>query len=423
MSPGHRRGRSLYRIGRALRTLLLNGVARPLSGLWPRRARWWAFGHQGGTFAGNSKFLFLWVVRNRPDIRAVWITGSIDTRDILRAHGLPVYLRWSPPGMWYALRAKVYLFCHSTEDVNLPLSRGALLVNLWHGVGLKAVHLGDPNSLHSKYGRGSHSWLVRVMHLAHRLRPDVLVTTSAFTRDHFSAQLELPPEHCPSLGYPRLDARQDADLAKDARALEPLGLARLKPDGIDEIYAYLPTFRDTGRDFLRRALPDLPALDAVLLERNALLYLKLHRHTADRLPALGERILMWPAAADFYAHLDELSGLITDYSSVYYDYIHGLSTGAILYAFDEDEYTVSDRSLLYSYRNNTVGARAATFDDLLRILRNGEAFIQQVGLAEIRSKFWGDASGTACARVTRYLERRLALKVSNCDVTRLSSSS
>jgi CDP-glycerol glycerophosphotransferase (TagB/SpsB family) len=212
-------------------------------------------------------------------------------------------------------------------------------------------------------------------------------------------------------------------MARDARALEPPGLARVKPDGIGEIYAYLPTFRDTGRDFLQRALPDLPALDAVLRQRNALLYLKLHRHTADRLPALGERIFMWPAAADFYAHLDELSGLITDYSSVYYDYIHGLSTGAILYAFDEDQYTVSDRSLLYPYRNNTVGARAATFVDLLRILRNGEAFVRQPELSEIRSKFWGDASETACARITRYLDHWLALKVSNCDVTRLSSTS
>ena len=49
---------------------------------------------------------------------------------------------WSGDGLRTAARAGVYFVNDSSSDVNFPLSSGAVIFNLWHGVGLKNVLFG-----------------------------------------------------------------------------------------------------------------------------------------------------------------------------------------------------------------------------------------------------------------------------------------
>lgn len=395
------------RVRRSAAALIANGLFFPLSKLMPRRNDQWLFGHQDGAFAGNCKFLFLWLQSHRPDVRAMWVTSDPEVLRFLRQHGFPVCRKGSPRGIWHALRSAAYFVCHGPEDASLGLSGGALVVNLWHGVGLKALRLGNPNSPTVRYGSPSANWLTRTLHLGPRLVPDVLVTTSEFMQRHFSSQFGLPLERCPALGYPRLDGPRDPALARSLSALPGSEPGALWPDGIAEVYAYLPTFRDSKREFLSSALPDLGRLEAALEKRNAILYLKPHRHTNLGNWTSTERIKLWPAGVDVDAGLPHLSGLITDYSSVHYDYIFHSAKGSILYLFDEEEYTSSDRLLLYPLRENTAGWRAKTFDDLVRLIESGEALTPLADVARVRAKFWGEAPGPASPRIVDHVERLL----------------
>jgi len=394
-------------------TLIANGLIYPLSKLMPRRNDQWIFGHQDGAFAGNGKFLFLWLRNHRPDVRAVWVTSDPEVLRFLTEHGFPVCRKGGPRAIWQSLRAGVYFVCHGPEDVSLGLSGGALVVNLWHGAGLKSLRLGNPNSPAVIYGSPSANWLTRTLHLGPRLTPDVLVTTSDFMQRHFSSQFGLPMERCPALGYPRVDGGQDAALGRALSELPGSEPRALWPDGIAEVYGYLPTFRDTDREFLRHAIPDIARLETALEKRNAILYIKPHRHTNMDDWTSSERIRLWPPGVDVDASLPHLSGLITDYSSVHYDYIFHSAKGSILYMFDEDEYTSSDRLLLYPLRENTAGWRAENFDDLVRLIESGDALAPLDDVARVRAKFWGETVGPASPRIVDHVEQLLRARTSS----------
>lgn len=395
------------RLAHSVATLIANGLIYPLSKLAPRRRDFWLFGHQDGAFAGNSKMLFLWVRAHRPDIQAVWVTPDRKIVEMLTALGLPACRKGSAQATWLSLRSGAYFFCHSPDDVSLPLSGGALLVNLWHGVGLKSLKLGNPNSPALLYGGSGVGWLTRIRRLAPRIKQDVLVTTSQFMQRHFSSQFGLPPEQCPILGYPRVDGAYDPDVAKILRQIPGSDPRALWPPSVAEVYAYVPTFRDSRRDFLADAIPDVKRLEAVLEKRNAVLYVKLHRHTGGfAWPASG-RVRAWPEGVDLDTSLPALTGLITDYSSVHYDYIFHTDRGSVLYMFDELEYSATDRLLIYPIAENTAGWRAGNFDQLVQLIESGEALKPHPDVPRIREKFWGSPAAPASKRIVEHVERVL----------------
>jgi CDP-glycerol glycerophosphotransferase (TagB/SpsB family) len=400
----------LARLKRVAGTLVGNGFVYPIAKLTPRRADLWLFGYQRGGFAGNSKALFLWVCAHRPDIAAIWISSDAEVVRLLRSKGYTAYRKGSVAGTWLSLRASAFFFSHGPEDISLPLSGGALRVNLWHGVGLKAIGFGDPKSSLTLYSNPSLGWFRRTLHRDARLAPDVLVSTSEFTQAHFSSQFRLPAERCPPLGYPRLDSVRDSVLAERLSAFPGSEPRALWPDGIEEVYAYVPTFRDSKRPFLSDAFPDLERLEAALERRNAVLFIRLHRHSAGSAEFQTERIRFWPEGVDLDASLPHLTGLITDYSSVHYDYIYHSDRGSILYPFDEADYRAQDRLLLYPYAENTAGYRAASFDELLALLDSGEALRPHADVTRVRRKFWCDAAGPASERVVHHVEHLLGSK-------------
>ena len=401
--------RLIRRMGRIV-LVALNLTASPLSGLVPRSPKRWVFGHTRGLFGDNPKYLFLWMTLHRPDIQVTWITGSAETRRLLAAHGYRVHRRWSLRGILAVLRAGVFVFSHHVGNVNGQLSRGALLTNLWHGVGLKAVHFGHPSGRAVRARRQAEESLFgRLRTLEYLTPPDIFVTTSDFTQAHFARQFELPPERCPQLGYPRLDCAVDESLAQAAVVIDRAAGFEINAESFAEVYIYMPTYRDTSRSFLAEALPDLDRLSAILAGRHALLYIKPHLHTDLASVGAFANIRLWPRGIDHNTYLADLTGLITDYSSALYDYLAVRDTGAILYTFDFDTYVAEDRALLYSFDDNVAGLRVATFVELCDALRDGTALNPALGanVERIRDRFWGGGSSPASPAIVDYVEEKL----------------
>jgi len=392
---------------RRLFVLGLNLIVYPLAGLWPRSPKRWVFGDSSGLFMGNPKYLFLWLTLHRPDIQVAWLTKNPGTVRMLRRFGMEAHRRSSLGGSWAALRSKVFVSGHNIAHVNAQLSKGATHLNVWHGVGLKAV-----GNAYRGSGRGQRIAPGRLQRLQSRhLMPmdRVLVTTSDFTQRHFSSQFDIPAQQCPQLGYSRLDWAFDPALADRARELDLACGFELRPAGVREAYLYLPTFRDSQRPFLKEALPDLPRLSAILRTRDALLYLKPHPKTPVEDLAGLDNIRLWPAHIDFNTYLGEISALITDYSSVLYDQLLVRDDGIILYTFDMADYLAKDRNISYSFEDNVIGVRADSFDALCDALRDGAALqpLPAAELARLRERFWGGSPRPASPAIVDYMMRRL----------------
>jgi len=174
----------------------------------------------------------------------------------------------------------------------------------------------------------------------------------------------------------------------------------------------MPTWRDTGRDFLADAFPDLPRFSRLLASRNALLYVKLHRHTTVNLPAEFANIQKWPDGLDIYPVLNCFNVLITDYSSILYDWIFMKDSGVVIYTFDYDSYTKIDHDLAFPFEENIVGVKADDFECLCAVIQTGAAMapLPKEKLALLRERFWGEVGSLASPRLTAYLKHLASLK-------------
>jgi CDP-glycerol glycerophosphotransferase (TagB/SpsB family) len=175
-----------------------------------------------------------------------------------------------------------------------------------------------------------------------------------------------------------------------------------------EVYVYAPTYRDSERDFLSEALPDVARLNAALEERRALLYLKLHHRTAIPKGWAAGRVRLWPENTDLYSAFSQIDCLITDYSSLHYDWIFHSDHGAVLYTFDQNEYERQDRNLLYPFNENVAGWRAEDFEQLLELIESGQGLRAHPDTPAIREKFWGIERGPASPRIVAAVEERLS---------------
>lgn len=393
------------RLKRASR-LAANITAYPLSGLSPRSSKQWAFGHAGEMFAGNPKYLFLWIALYRPDIQATWLTSNERLIALLRRHGYSAARRRSIKGIRIALRSGVFAFSHGINSVNFPLSRGAFLLNLWHGVGLKSIQFGrhDGTSAHAKK-QAKTAWH-RLKYLNELKSFDAVVTTSDMMQKHFASQFEQPMECFPQIGYPRLDCAVDRQLQNAALNLDrDLGF-NFNADNFQEVYLYVPTYRDTNRPFFEEAIPDMARLSAILRERNALLYIKPHPQTLAAFSSLPSNVRIWPAEIDCQTYLDTIDALITDYSSVLYDYLEISPNPALLYTFDLDEYLTGDRELLFPFEEHTTGFRAFNYDTFCEAIQAGVPRNNTWHDDKLRlhQEFWSGSQSPASPAIIKHVE-------------------
>ncbi|MDE7088974.1 MAG: CDP-glycerol glycerophosphotransferase family protein, partial [Prevotella sp.] len=92
---------------------------------------------------------------------------------------------------------------------------------------------------------------------------------------------------------------------------------------------------------------------------------------------------------DVYPILPFTDVLITDYSSIYYDYILMENKGIILFPFDYDEYIKNSRDLAFDYLTYTPGCKAWNFEELYRLLFSESKLVPEERSWVIK-QFWGD---------------------------------
>ena len=157
-------------------------------------------------------------------------------------------------------------------------------------------------------------------------------------------------------GYPRNSIFFDNDEGNNVKS--ELGLENHK------IFAYMPTYRENKNKKLKKILINLDNE----LEDNQILFLKLHPEEKVQIKFKKyKHINPFPKNYDTYEILNISDLLITDYSSVLFDY---LNTGRKIILFNYDEETYMKSRGTYIPLNNFPFPKVQTIEDLIKELNS-----------------------------------------------------
>jgi CDP-glycerol glycerophosphotransferase (TagB/SpsB family) len=380
-----------------------------LSFLMPRMKKKWVFGsYIVDQFNDNPKYLFLHVSLYHPELRAIWITKDDRIYQDLLSKGFQVYKQESWKGIYHCLTAKVYYYNAFPEDINFFTSGGAVLVNLWHGIGLKKIEFNIKRGILAACYR-DRKWEYRLYSPWRFKRPTYLLSSTDFQSIPFSSAFRIPIKRCLNLGYPRNDLMfmTDDERFKFIDQVEPRETMALleKLKSYSKVYMYTPTWRES-KTFLIDLQVDFHLIDEVLKSKNALLILKLHINSVPVATEGLSNVILLPYGIDVYTILPYTHTLITDYSSILYDYLLLPGKEIILFLFDlESHLTNSDFN--YSFLSNVAGKVITSVPELYETLRTEDPLGSINDLEEIRTRFWGTYNGHASREITDTIKNKL----------------
>ena len=380
----------------------------PFSFLVPRSKKKWAFGSFRGAFNDNAKYLFIHVMEQMPDIDCAWLSVNRTTVRTIKEKGLKAYHVLSPAGIWFALRAKCWFFNAYSSDIMFCLSGGAKLVNLWHGLPLKRIEFDiESGILADRFVKKTLK--ERYFHPEVFKRPDYVVSSTELFSEVFARSFRIPLERCLNLGlarneiltWPEEKRRAFIDRYEPTETLDLIG----QMGSFDRVFVYMPTWRDSQNDFVTAGF-DFKSMEEVLSENNALLLIKPHANTFIDPAILNglAHIKLLPSTLDIYPVLPYTDVLITDYSSVMYDYILMEKKDVILYLFDKEEY-VNERPFIWSFEDMTYGHRAGSFETLLELVGNAGLCPDEAKKAVLVKKCWGENSLDTCERISSFFKQ------------------
>ena len=346
-----------------------------INGFFSRNRNLWAFGSwRGERFADNPKHLFLYLLDRTDAPRCIWISGSRLIVRTMRSAGLPAVYQYSIRGLYLSARANVFVFDSHSADVSRRFSRGAFLVNTWHGIPLKKIEADIDHRASAFTRMTGGTWWSRTFWQFFRPEVseqcDLIVSTSPEVSVRMASAFRVPTTRIAETGLPRNDCLLSARASHDPCTDEDSAVRR-RIDSIrsagGRVILYMPTFRDAGG---ASAPLDWGILNDVLEETNCALLCKLHPLDSSglNLPRGLSRIHRLSPSLDVYPLLKDVDALATDYSSVFFDFLI-LNRPILFLAHDLQEYLLTCRGLYSTYEDSTPGPRAYSIDECMGLVR------------------------------------------------------
>ena len=339
--------------------------------LVPRKSDIWVMGSWfGKRYSDNSRYIYEHLQQHHKDIRAIWITRDKDIKHALQKENYEVYYANSLKGFWYTCRATVGIFTENITDIN-PLAASKLLkVQLWHGIPLKKIVYDD--NLHHRIEK-SNRLIKRLKNIKTFLFPfrnvyqwDIVIATSLEVSSIFQSAFRVDSSRVLITGQPR------ADIILSSQPKIPNLVTNTKnrfPSS--RFIAYLPTFRADNRRMLDiLSIDQLGKVQYFLESNNMVLFIKMHYVNLNIVSHLDKtkysRIIFIDEGelADVNYLLPLIDLLITDYSSVFFDYLL-LDRPIIFTPFDIKEYLTLDRQMYGDYSELTPGPKCSNWDEVV----------------------------------------------------------
>lgn len=389
---------------------------------FPRNKKVWVFGipHK---FMWNSKYLFLYVqARKELGIQTVWISRDRKFIGELRKQGLSAFFWLSWQGIWYPLRAGLFIYDASVETINYWLSGGAKKVIFWHGIPLKKVERDVTKGKWTEVllfnSQGLAKLAMRFLFPWRFVKPDVVLSNSEFFRTIYASAFQIAKERIVTTGFPKNDIYfKDiigVEIGTDAKTLSNLRSIKAKNPACRVIF-YSGTWRDTGGEFFTEKIDELKKVNTFCRERNLFFFTKLHplaQNTTLSNVELAEleRIVFIQTNSDLDPFLRYFDILVTDYSGIYFEFLL-LDRPMVFFPFDYEKYVTRDRELYFEYDEITPGPKVRTLEELLAAIKDivqGKDEYQEQR-KRVRDLAYTHQDGNASMRVAAFL-RNMSLE-------------
>ncbi|MCU1597194.1 MAG: hypothetical protein JWQ47_933 [Glaciihabitans sp.] len=337
-----------------------------------REPQLWVFGSGSGIGEG-ALALWRYVRATDPSLRLVWLTRN--SRDVADAQalGIKAVAKSSWRGFRLTLRARVIVVTHGFGDANRYGIRGGFVVQLWHGIPFKHLHLDSPATLKiplfSRFGMVQRT--LRRAYARSARGIGMFATASALSAGRIRTAFDLPADRVVVTGDPRDDV---LFTETSGAARERISVLLADPRATTaRTMLYAPTWRDGDFDPAIPREADWQAIGDYLAGTDSLLLIRSHplgvgdysagRVASDRILLLGSDL-----QGDITPLLPGIDLLITDYSSIAFDF--ALTGRPILFlAPDITEYSAS-RGLYEPYRDFSGSTEVTSWSALLDLLRS-----------------------------------------------------
>ena len=379
--------------------------------IFPRSRNLVIFGSKhGNLYCDNSKYLFEWILKNRPEIKCLWLTRNSEIEDLLKKKNIPCLNMYSLKGRLVLRRALVGVISHSLRDLvpeptDIPGS--IKLIQLFHGQCVKAVRFG----MNEGFENNNEA-------IERRLEAKLVsygISTSEFMSNLWEKCMEFGREKYVITGFPRNDC-----LIKVPDENKHKWKNFLNGEIIENTILYAPTYRpgkipttffpfpDYSKDLL---LDLLESTKTNLLLRPHLTDLTKYKDLRDFLNDLSSnkriKLATHKEFADINTLLPFIDVLITDYSSIYHDFLL-LNKPMIFFPYDYDQYNKRS-GFLYDYFENLPGPSVSTFKDfsieLCSVTSGSDNYAKKRAFLAEQIHEYSDAN--SCERASKLIENLL----------------
>ena len=310
-------------------------------------------------YDGNLKYLFEYVKLNRNSLEAKYILSDIKSLG-LEDNSLDLIEFPSLSSIAAILRSK-YLITDgngwAAQYKNFMAFRSKK-IQVWHGNGIKKIGLMNPNLLknYPKYKR-----LITYKYPKY----DVVMMpskTQAMNRHKAFNYSQVMIN-----GLPRNDQffEEKKPNFKHDDLEELITKVVIKNQ---KLIVYMPTWRKVRNSLDSSEVLDYDSLNDFCKQSNALFVIKQHpKDQLDLFVSNRENIYYLEKHIDIYPLLKYSDCLITDYSSIYLDYLL-LDKPILFYVYDYHDYINQERELQYDFKSVTPGPMIHSFTDLINEL-------------------------------------------------------
>lgn len=321
--------------------------------------------HSGLDFAGNLYYLAKEILTGKYGKRIVYVTLKNRKEIPKNVHLLmneygknSIRLVVIGSKQYYRVIATAgYLFTDTTFSIPYQKREGQVVVQMWHGTPLKQIGFSYTQDV-AFTGSQRKAFAMA----------DYCLFPNEYTMKHMMDSYRLNNNLSGNIllhGYTRNSIFYDVESAQKIR----------KEKGLEgkTVFVYMPTWRGGlgTRGSVTEQLTLLKKLDSRLKE-DQILYVKLHRLVQEQVEFDGfSNIRAFPEEMETYQFLSAADVLITDYSSVMFDFLCTRKK-IILYTYDKDSYLSVQGT--YCDMDSLPFPQVATFEELCQEMSRGKEY-------------------------------------------------
>ncbi len=346
--------------------------------LVPKKKNLWVFsGFNKKSYMDNSKYFYEYVLEYHPEIQAVWLTLDNNIYQHLLAEGKPVCKMRTAKCIGLLSRAAIAFTDHfrmSDYENFSGFNNGTKVVQLWHGVSLKtmkAFHLTTVKGVQfsddilPQKGDGIFTvvkkrfkYFIKAPHRELMERYLAHVCTGPDNVDEWETSYRLRKDQILISGYPRT--------ARMLQKSEEAGTPQRQKILYAPTYRWSPQKETTMIDLMLEALP---AIDAYMEKIDGEFVIRLHPHTwrnyqqkiSMKLQELDH--ILCDTEKEIYESLHTYTMVITDYSSIAYDFLL-LDRPLIFLCYDHKDFVANENGLRHNYMQYSPGTKVFTWEDI-----------------------------------------------------------